>query len=175
MHGQGWAGASYWVPNSTVLSFFSNSHLVVARNEKKFPILVSYHFICLFRQTYVLLETIWTERVISLNHKLVKCLKKRPPFLIVTSSLIRKSRTSFCQLDFFKPKLYNWYTHQEFYYKANKRYLQLPMNKGQFCLSMGKSDKSIWQLALIVSLKIERKRGKKSYYFFHVFICTLLC
>ena len=28
------------------------------------------------------------------------------------------------------------------------------MNKGQFCLSMGKSDKSIWQLALIVSLKI---------------------
>ena len=101
MHGQGWAGASYWVPNSTVLRIFSNSHLVVARNEKKFPILVSYHFICLFRQTYVLLETIWTERVISLNHKLVKCLKKRPPFLIVTSSLIRKSRTSFCQLDFF--------------------------------------------------------------------------
>ena len=64
---------------------------------------------------------------------------------------------------------------KNFIITANKRYLQLPMNKGQFCLSMGKSDKSIWQLALIVSLKIERKRGKKSYYFFHVFICTLLC
>ena len=45
------------------------------------------------------------------------------------------------------------------------------MNKGQFCLSMGKSDKSIWQLALIVSLKIER--GKKSYYFFHVFMYSV--
>ena len=40
------------------------------------------------------------------------------------------------------------------------------MNKGQFCLSMGKSDKSIWQLALIVSLKIERKRGKNLITFF---------
>ena len=71
---------------------------------------------------------------------------------------------------FFLPRLYNnWYSwqipNQGFYCsKKSVLYSQLPMNKGQFCLSMGKSDKSIWQLALIVSLKIER--GKKSYYFF---------
>ena len=45
------------------------------------------------------------------------------------------------------------------------------MNKGQFCLSMGKSDKSIWQLALIVSLKIEREE-KILLLFFHVFMYT---
>ena len=46
------------------------------------------------------------------------------------------------------------------------------MNKGQFCLSMGKSDKSIWQLALIVSLKIERE--EKILLLFFMYLCTLL-
>ena len=31
--------------------------------------------------------------------------------------------------------------------------LQLPMSRGHFCLSIGKSERSIWQLALIVSLE----------------------